>query len=74
MPNRQIISNIMIVQEVIHSMRNQSNRNCMLASKVDLEKAYDRLNWSFIREMLLLVEFPRQLVDIIMDLICSSTF
>lgn len=46
----------------------------MFAIKVDLEKAYDRLNWFFVRETLLLVGFPNQLVDVIMDFVSSATF
>lgn len=48
MPNRQIVDNIIIVQEIIRSMRTQKGDNNMFLMKVDLEKAYDRLNWDFI--------------------------
>ncbi|XP_017629092.1 uncharacterized protein LOC108472086 [Gossypium arboreum] len=45
---RNITDNIVIAQEVIHSMRGtQKNMQCM-AIKVDLEKAYDRVRWDFI--------------------------
>ncbi|KAA3474776.1 endonuclease/exonuclease/phosphatase family protein [Gossypium australe] len=45
---RNITDNIIIVPEVIHSMiSKQKNRNWM-ALKIDLEKAYDRINWEFI--------------------------
>lgn len=43
-PNHQIIDNIVIAQEVIHSMRTKSGNNHMFAIKVDLENAYDHLN------------------------------
>lgn len=72
-PNRQIIDNIVIVQEFIHSMRTQSNNHGMFAIKVDLEKAYDCLNWSFHHETLLLAQITNSLVNIIMDFVSSAT-
>ena len=44
-----------------------------MALKIDLEKAFDRLEWSFIREVLVLFNFPLNLVAIIMDCISSTS-
>ncbi|KAL0009413.1 hypothetical protein SO802_010915 [Lithocarpus litseifolius] len=44
-----------------------------MALKIDLEKAFDRLEWSFIREVLVLFNIPPNLNALIMDCI-SSTF
>ena len=51
-PGRQISNNILIAQEVIHSMRSKKGRIGYMAIKLDLEKAYDKLNQQFIRETL----------------------
>ena len=45
----------------------------VMALKNDLEKAFDRLEWSFIREILIHFNFPSDLIVIIMDCISSST-
>lgn len=46
-----------------------------MALKIDLEKAYDKLQWSFIREMLIRVNLPGDLINIIMSCISMvSTF
>ena len=37
--------------------------------KIDLEKAYDNLEWSFIRDMLIRFNFPLDIIDIIMSCI-----
>lgn len=42
-----------------------------MLNEVDLEKAYDRLNWSFIYETLCLVGLPIDLIGVIMECITS---
>ena len=49
-PGRQIMDNIIIYQEVLNSMRRNTSGKGYMLIKVDLEKAYDRLSWSFIRD------------------------
>ena len=44
-----------------------------MALKIDLEKAFDHLEWSFIREVLVLFNFPSNLIAIIMDCISSTS-
>ena len=72
-PGRHIIDNIMIAQEVIHSMRKKMEKKGFMAIKVDIEKAYDRLNWDFIYETLQETRLPRDTIQIIMECITSAT-
>ena len=39
--------------------------------KVDLKKAYDKLEWSFIGEMLFRVNLPSNLIQLIMSCVTS---
>jgi Reverse transcriptase (RNA-dependent DNA polymerase) len=39
--------------------------------KVDLEEAYDKLRWSFVRDTICAIGIPMRLVEIIMDCISS---
>lgn len=71
-PGRQITDNIVIVQEVLHTMRRKQGAKGLMAIKVDFEKAYDRLKWSFIRETLAQMNLPILLIDIIMDCVTTS--
>lgn len=64
-PGRQIIDNVVVVQEVLHSMAERRRRKWMIL-KIDLEKAYDRIRWSFLREMLGKAHLPQKLINIIM--------
>lgn len=51
-PGRQIIDNILAYQEVLHTMRTKQGKKGIMVLKVDLEIAYDRLAWPFIRNTL----------------------
>lgn len=46
---RSILDNAMIVFEVIHDLKRRSlGNNAQLALKIDISKAYDRVDWSFL--------------------------
>ena len=72
-PGRHIVDNIIIAQEVVHSMRRKIGKRGLMAIKVDLEKAYDRLNWSFIFETLQLTGLPIQLSRLIIECVNSAS-
>jgi len=61
------------MQELLHSMRREKGSCSLMAIKLDLEKAYDRLNWSFIRNTLLELRLPQVMVDVIMLCITSCS-
>ena len=46
----QILNSIIQAHEVIHSLK--SNRKPGIIKQLDLEKAYDKLSWAYIREFL----------------------
>lgn len=58
--------NIIISQEIIHSMANKRGKKGFMAIKVDLEKAYDRLNWEFFMETLKNIGISDHMTNIIM--------
>jgi len=73
-PRRQITDNIIIVQEMLHSMRRKKGSKGFMAIKIDLEKAYDRLRWQFIRETLLEARIPQMMIYVILNCISLTTF
>lgn len=51
------IDNAIIVQEIVHTLSRKKGRLGFMAIKIDLEKAYDLLEWSFIRDTLNFLSF-----------------
>ena len=54
--NRQISEPLAITQEVLHSVKTRNKSSLVL--KLDLTKAFDRVNWSYIRLILLQIGVP----------------
>ena len=57
-PSRRGVDNAIIVQELVYTIGRMKGSRVVMAIKVDLEKAYDKIEWSFIREMLIKFNFP----------------
>ena len=72
-PRRHITENIIIAQEIIHTMHRKSGKIGQMLIKVDLEKAYDRLSWDFIFKTLCEAGIPSDLTHITMDCITSAS-
>ena len=49
-PGRQILDSITMVHEVIHSLEARKREGFLL--KLDLSKAYDRVDWGFLKVVL----------------------
>lgn len=43
----QLHDNMVILQEVVHSMQNKRLDPGWMVVKIDLEKTYDRVSWDF---------------------------
>ncbi|XP_031111997.1 uncharacterized protein LOC116015970 [Ipomoea triloba] len=72
-PGRQILDNILVYQEMLHSMRLKQGNSGYMMLKIDLEKTYDRLDWGFIRDTLSDVGFNEKWTKNIMCRVESST-
>ena len=70
-PGRRGVDNAIIVQELIHTIGRAKGNRGFMAIRIDLEKAYDRIKWSFIRQMLTLFNFPKNLIKLIMSCVTS---
>ena len=46
------------MQEMLHTLRKKRQGKGYMVIKLDLEKAYDRLSWHFIRDILQEMRLP----------------
>lgn len=51
-PYRHTTDNAIILQEILHSFHLMKGRKGFMVIKLDLEKAYDRLEWHFVQHTL----------------------
>nr|CAD1829964.1 unnamed protein product [Ananas comosus var. bracteatus] len=63
-PTRNISDNIMIVQEMFHSINTVRNGDAMMFIKCDMEKAYDRMAWQAILFAMHHMNFPKKMVNV----------
>lgn len=73
MPARQSMDNVIICQELIHSLRYTKGRKGGMIMKLDLEKTYDRIEWGSVEETLRDSELPAKLVSMIISLMQWSS-
>jgi len=47
-PGRSIHDNILLTHEIMHKFKKLKSKQAWFALKIDMEKAYDRLEWDFV--------------------------
>ena len=72
-PGRRGVDNVVIAQELPYTMDRMKGREGYIVVKVDLEKAYDRLEWSFIHKVLQAFRFPDNIIKLIISCISTSS-
>ncbi|KAF7821742.1 ribonuclease H [Senna tora] len=64
--------NILIANELVHYLNQcKKGKTSWAAMKVDVSKAYDKVSWTFLRELLTLIQFPHHWVTMLME--CVTT-
>lgn len=71
-PGRAISDNVMITHEILHTMRiSGATKRCPMAVKTDMSKAYDRIEWGFLRTVLLRLGFHEKWIGWVMTCVSS---
>jgi hypothetical protein len=73
-PGRWIAENQLIVQEILHSFKIRKVQGGFVAMKLDLQKAYDRVNWNFLKTVLIRFGFSTKFIGWILECISSVSF
>lgn len=71
-PKRQGQDNIIVPQEIFHSMRHRRGQKGWMDIKIDLEKASDHLRWDFIKKILVNIGMPPNIVELLWFCISTS--
>jgi len=74
LPGRGTSDNSIVLQEIVHFMRRSKNKKGYVAFKLDLEKAFDNVNWDFLNYCLHDFGFLDITIKLIMHCVLSSTF
>ncbi|XP_026459047.1 uncharacterized protein LOC113359669 [Papaver somniferum] len=69
---RQISDNIFLAQELIHTMKRKKGKKGYMALKMDMSKAFGRVEWCFLKKIMQKMGFSNKWCDLIEECISTS--
>ena len=73
--DRLISDNILVAFETLHHMRNHNKgKTSFMALKLDISKAYDRVEWSYMEQVLVKMGFHDRWVHLMMLCITNASY
>ncbi|KAM6596656.1 uncharacterized protein LOC133034319 [Cannabis sativa] len=71
---RWIAESSILSQELVQVIKKKKGKGGLMAIKVDMNKAYDRLEWSFLEKVLQSHDFSPHFIKMIMECVSSVTY
>ena len=72
---RLITDNILVAFETLHYMKNHNSENSgFMALKLDMSKAYDQVEWSFLKAVMSQMGFQDRWIGLVMECITTVTY
>lgn len=72
---RLISDNVLLAYEILYSfLQKQTGMRGLMAIKLDMSKAYDRVKWDFLKQMMFRLGFDEEWVNLIMWCIMSFSY
>jgi len=73
-PNRHIQDNSILAHEMLHTLKSKRGRGGLMAINIDMEKAFDKMEWSFLVAILTKLGFHPTWINWIRLCISTSSF
>lgn len=74
-PGKAISDNVLITHDILHFLRqSKAEKHVSMAVKTDMSKAYDRIDWSFLRQVLTRLRFHETFITWLMECVSSVSY
>jgi hypothetical protein len=73
-PSRLITDNVLTAYECIHSMKCGKGKQGWCTTKIDMMKAYDRVEWAYLQGIMQKLGFDDTWISLVMKCVCCVSF